>query len=340
MASLLLASYFNKPKKCILRVAIGRQLSQDSHLIADESSTGKIIAMDNFTKGRKHLCQGSFVRVVFPTVSPREGTVFLDSKSTVIPCAPFDAVEFPETPSSDDEKKNKFTSLKMAATFCPGDIVPSLLVKIVHVGIPKTIHTGSKVTRLTIKDKDGVKNFLSAWNKKIELFEVNKVYQIRNVKVENYPPNQEKKYLSTMQNTSVHEENDDVDVFANISVADDVIEGRCLGVTQFYFYKSCPNCCKKLTDSSNVCSSCAQEYNFAIDDYKAEIIVQKDEDAKSFVIFKSRIDDVLEIPNVLHEPATEVEHRVNAGLMDKNVIIEVTEKNDGDPVVQSLKLCE
>ncbi len=335
MTSLTLAAFFTAPKKCILRVLLGKQLSEDTYLIADDSGTGKITAEESFTKGKKYLVKGKFIRIVLPSVVSIHDTVLLNSNTTVIPCVPFPTVDFPET--CDFQSARNDTSLKMAATMAPGDIVSSILVKIVHIGFSKTIHTGSKVVRLTVKDKEGNKNFLSAWNRKIDLFQLNKIYAIRNVKVENFPPNQEKKYLSTMQNTSVTEMTD-VESFCNISMSDRTLKGKCIGVTQFYFYFSCPICCKKIADkNNNTCSFCMHEYDFATDDYKAELLICENDDVETCVIFKSKIDSVLEAPNVVHESANDVETRVNSDLMDKIIEVDVSDQQNGDPVVQTIK---
>ncbi len=336
MAFLNLSTFLGKPKICFLRCLIGRQQTEDTHLIADEQGTATLVATQQFQKGRKHIQQGTFVRIIFPSLSSTDNKVLLDERSIVVPCSPFVAVDFPIVAISEDSGEKKGTSIKLAATFSPGSIVSMILVKVVHIGATRAIQSGSKVTRLTIKDSEGNKNYLSVWNKKRDLFEVDKVYQIRNLKVENFPPNEEKKYLSTMQNTSVLEETDNIDIFENISVADAKVEGVCVGVTQFYFYLSCPSCSKKISDNTNVCSSCKEEFQFSTDDYKAEILLSEGEEVKTYVVFKSKINTVMEAPNVVHETSSEVESRVNEGLMDKKLLLEVTEKASGDPVVQKI----
>ena len=337
MSSQNLFDFLASPKKCTLKFRIVKQLSEDEYNIADGSQVARLLILEQFRKGRKHLSINAFVRVVFPSTSSTGDTIILDDNSTLVPCAPFTTVEVEEDEGLTSKiRTGKIdTPLGTAEGLSPGDMIGSILIKYVHSGPEKKVGNG-KVCHATIKDKHGTKNILSLWNQKISSMKIDKVYRVTNVRVENYPPDQSKKHLTVTAKSTVSPVEDSD--FDTISVIDETFEGLCVGVSSFYFYLSCPSCFKKVDNGSTLCPHCKANVTFPQNDYKCEVLLQMDEDIKPILAFKQQLDQLVEVPNVLEEANSEVERRVNEQLDDKKLIIGVVYKRDNTPTLHSASL--
>ncbi len=343
MSLVKIKQFLLNPKKCTLRFNAVHMQTEDNWLIADESGIFSLKLADSFKKGRKLLCTGKYLRAVFPASSSCNNIVFLDDGSTIVPCSPFKTVEVDQTAvenfsshAADTSSNHIDTPLKEAGTKKPGEKVQSILVKVLLIGVPKKIHNGSEVARVTVKDETGEKNVLSLWNKKIEEVKLGTVYRIQNLRVEDFPRGNEKKQLTSHRNTVIIEVQDSAGKFSEISLADGMTTGTCLGLVEFYFYSSCPKCFKKVEGTATSCQSCKEEFECQREDFKAELLLQTCDDVKTFVVFRSKIDEVIECPNVFCEDSSAVEARLNENLLDKNIVVAYTEQRDGFPVVFSI----
>ncbi len=336
MASMEMDSFLKNPQKCTLKFFVATQKSEDEFTIVDKSQSAQLLVLSTFKKGRKHLGVGHYVRAVLPSTQSSESTVVLDEKSTLVPCTPFPTAQYEETVAERLQSGKIDTPLEAAADFMPGYTVNSILVKIVKFGHRKKVQT-SQVLHVTIKDVHGTKNQMSIWNQKINAVKENTVYRFKFVKVENYPPNESKKFLSTTAKTTITEVNDPD--FENVSVVDMTYEGTCVGVSGFYFYNSCPSCWKKIQSISERCASCDKEIDFPEDDYKCELLIQCEDDVETCVTFRRKIDDIVSPSNILQESASDTERRLNEDLEDKRLKIECIQQRENEsPIVHSVQL--
>ncbi len=318
-------------KKAILRFKVHYMISENEYTVSDESQSCKLHLDDTFSKGRKHISSGSFLRCIFPADSASDGTLTLDSGSTVVLSTPFKALDVPN--KGLDSSTSSTESLLTAENSRPGDKVHSIVVKVLKIGPTRKAGKG-QVSRISIKDKDGRKNWLSLWGSKRDEVTEGQVYRFKALKVENYPPDSTVKYLSTTFTTTIEEVQDRT--FDAVTITDDIYTGTCLGITEFYFYLSCPFCHKKINDGASQCQSCKKDIDKPENDFKAEILLQLEDDVKNIVVFCNKLGELLH--KVTLTDTSEVECKLNDELSDKTIKIGVTLQRDGTPVANTIHL--
>ncbi len=335
MAALSIVDFLKTPKKATLKILVVQQESEDEYLIADNSQLAHLIATEHFRKGRKHLSTRSYLRVILPSRTSSDNTIYLDEDSTLVPCTPFATV--PVEHGGDTTAKLKSglmdTPLDTAQGFSPGDLVPSILVKVVKLSEGRKVGN-STVVRATIKDVHGSKTALSLWNTKAKGVREGHVYRIRNVKIDNFPPNESPKHFSTTFKSTFVEE--DGTEFEGITIVDEKTEGTVVGVSEFFFYMSCPFCFKKLHEEMNKCKHCNSDVGFPRDDFKSEIHLQVGEEIFKFVVFKRVLEEVVSDSNALGEDMATTERQINECLEDQRICVESINQSGGTKIVHSL----
>ncbi len=335
MAALKIVNFLERPKKATIKVYVIQQKSEDEYLVADDSQLANLIAMEGFKKGRKHLNTLSYLRVILPALTSRDNTIYLDDDSTLVPCGPFSTVpvEHGEGTAAKLKSGSLDTPLETVRGFSPGDVVGSILVKIVKMSEAKKVGRSS-VARATIKDISGSKTCLSLWNEKAKVVKEGSVYRIKHTKVDNFPPNESPKHLSTtFRSTFKEEEGSD---FEAISIVDERREGVCVGVSDFFFYASCPHCFKKLHDDIKKCQHCGNDVDIAREDFKCEVNLQEGEEIHQFIAFKRVLDEVVSESNDLAEDMATTERRINEYLEDQHLSLEVLNQGNSKKIVHSV----
>ena len=105
---------------------------------------------------------------------------------------------------------------------------------------------------------------MSLWNSNVGKLEVNKIYTLRKMKIEAYPPEAEHKHLQFIGATSLVTRSELAPFFANIRLSDASWSGEIIGFEEAMVYKSCSKCMKRVVDTCVVCKEAVVPNDFRV----------------------------------------------------------------------------
>ena len=183
------------------------------------------------------------------------------------------------------------------------------------------------VKKVFVKDQEGTGGMLSIWCHFIERVEMNKIYQITNMRIEKYP--KEKPHMiSTTSASKILDISDKYQKeFQNVLLIDGSVCGTVGGFFDIFKYQCCPSCNCKVDDTMVNCATCKLKLNERASSFKYELILNMDNGEMLFITgwFPS-IADIINLPTPF--PTNEaIEECLNNAFDQKQVVVEFKIRN-------------
>ena len=201
------------------------------------------------------------------------------------------------------------------------------------------------VKRCQIKDENDEKGTLNAWDDLmpglLPLFEVNKVLDIKNIKVHNYPVGKPHQLKTMGKQTTIKDVTEEKkEIFQNIVSGDVLISGKIECIHSVHSYKSCKGCRSSVGQQvTGICHKCKSlirdpQLDFVFETYI--IINGNDEDIRNYVGFRRTLPN---LPDDLPMDETDLETLLDKTYSGKNLEIKVSERKDKPyPYIDNLKI--
>ena len=223
-------------------------------------------------------------------------------------------------------------------------MIKRILVKILSTEVPRKAKNGM-VVRCHVKDENDDKGTLNAWDdlmpEYVNSFEVDKILDIKNIKVHNYPVGKPHQLKTMAKQTIIKDVTEEKkENFQNIVSGDELISGKIECIHTVHTYRSCTGCRssvgQQVTGTCNKCKTPIRDpkLDFVFETYI--IINGNDEDIRNYVGFRRSLPN---LQDDLPIDETELETILNEKYSGKNLEIKVSERKDKPyPYIDNLKI--
>ena len=223
---------------------------------------------------------------------------------------------------------------------CLFQVIKRIVVKILHTEPIRKAGSGM-TKRCHIKDEKNEKGTLNAWDEQMPNFDVDKILDVRNIKVHNYPVGKPHQLKTMGKATTVKDVTEELkEKFKDIISGDEFLSGKIECIHSVHSYKSCKGCRSSVGQQvTGVCKKCKSliknpQLDFVFETYI--IINGNDEDIRNYVGFRRHLSN---LPNDLPMDDTEIETLLDETYRGKNIEIKVSERKDKPyPYIDSLKI--
>lgn len=185
-----------------------------------------------------------------------------------------------------------------------------------------------------LRDCNGSAVSINLYKGSIDGVEVNKVYRLNKIRKTTIKDESGLR-LGTTNFTKIQKATDDeTKLFENTKIADHKIEGDCLMINEFHYYKSCMKHSAKL-DEENCCTMCGQiDEKCSRKDFRCNLIIEGDHKNQDKKITESD-DDIEEEED--EEEDEKKDHEVCVMIFKRHVDIEINSDDDEDTVQEKLE---
>ena len=176
-------------------------------------------------------------------------------------------------------------------------IVKSALVYVTNVS--RLIDgTYGKYRICKLRDTASVELSLSLYEPHVEKLEEHEVYRITKLKKVVLKSDGSVRLATTKYTKIVQGSSNEVALFANIQIAENVVEGPCIMYSNLSLYQSCPQHSLKL-DVDGECVRCDAKIDpdKALSDFHCTLQIEVEEDVQPVLIFKRHVQKILKLEN-------------------------------------------
>ena len=235
-----------KSKLYILKVKVVKKINDLSFLIADQTDSIPLSVSKNQHFGNK-IKVGASIKLVNPILA--KGEVHLQRPP--LQCEEVNCINIDDNDISNTSPKSVIDIIQV-----PKVKVSECILKIVFMSSISPATYSSMQRTVGVKDINAEKMVIQIFGDLSQKLECNKVYQFKNLFVQDYRRAGEKNYrLKTIADTeAIPVENEDIiSLFGHIDESDDSMDCTIIGNEPPHFYFSCPLCHRKCAENETKC---------------------------------------------------------------------------------------
>ena len=284
----------NNEKVNFLHVNVLKKISSTQFIVGDKTGLAiMIIASEDATnveigKGLK-MVKPSLVEKEFIACHPKFSP--MKTKHFQIDVNPEDVMQL-EMSGKKNVKVDKGISFNQIENdYSDNAIIDSVLVYVTTKS--KTIDGKYGSYQIcNMKDYEGNALSINLYKQNMNRLEVNKVYKLQKIKKTTIKTETGLRMATTNFTKIKDASTEESDIFADVQIADHVIEGLCIMFNNLSYYSSCKKHLTKLSEDS-CCQECGQiGKEDGKTDFRCSLIIENCEDGSmsSIVIFKRHLD--------------------------------------------------